>query len=100
MRARLRRRGADHQRGGEHDALAAGAFVVHVGRAAGSAKTATQILRGAAGYAGLIDDRFRAGGPVVDVWRAAHRTRSRNMLTCDDNTPPSPCSSAIGASFT
>ena len=37
---------------------------------------------------------------AVDAWRAAHRTRSRNMLTCDDSTPPSPCNSATEASRT
>src|SRR5437868_11591150 len=67
MRPRLSRCGADDLRGGEDDALAAGAFVVHIGGAAGGAKTATEILRGAAGCAGLIDDRLRARGPVIDA---------------------------------
>jgi len=52
----------------------------------------------AAGGAGLINDRLSACGPIPEF--VVHRTRSRNMLTCDDSTPPSPCSSAIEASRT
>src|SRR4051794_40322113 len=95
LRTRLRRGGANHQGRSIDHALPAGAFVLRVRRAAGGAKAAAEILRGVTDRAGLIDDGLLACGPV-----AAHRTRSRNMLTCDDSTPPSPCSSAIEASFT
>src|SRR5450432_1757653 len=101
VRAGLRRGGAAHQRGGVNRALAAGALLFRVRRAAGRAEAAVEILHAAASGAGLIDDRFRARDPVRQrVLAAAHRTRSRNMLTCDDSTPPSPCSSAIEASRT
>src|SRR3954470_20379017 len=101
VRTRLRRCGTNHQRRRIDNSVAAGAFFQRVRRAAGGAKAAAEVLSRAAGGAGLIDDGFRAGGPVVDPWMLlAHRTRSRNMLTCDDNTPPSPCSSAIEASRT
>src|ERR1035437_2484209 len=101
VRAGLRRGGAAHQRGGVNRARAAGALLHRIRRAANSAEAAAEILQAPAGHAGLIDDRFRARGPVREgLPAAAHRVRSRNMLTCDDSTPPSPCSSAIDASRT
>src|ERR1700720_3715110 len=101
VRARLRRRGPAHQRGGVNRPLAAGALLHRVRRAAPAAEAASEILPCAAGRAGLIDDRFFSRGPVRQrLLAAAHRVRSRNMLTCDDKTPPSPCSSAIEASRT
>src|SRR5450631_1007060 len=99
--ARFRRGGAAHKRGGVNGALAAGASLRWIRRSAQATEAAAEILQVAAGRAGLINDRFRAGGPVRQgLVAAAHRTRSRNMLTCDDSTPPSPCSSAIEASRT
>src|SRR5258705_12074181 len=98
VRTGLRRRGAADQRGGINRALAAGASLFRVRCAAGRAKTAAEILPGATGGAVLVDDGFGAAGPVRELF--THRTRSRNMLTCDDSTPPSPCSSAIEASCT
>ena len=47
-----------------------------------------------------IDRRWPRAPVVQSCEFLAHRTRSRNMLTCDDSTPPSPCSSAIEASRT
>src|SRR5262249_22168108 len=98
MRARLGRGGAADQRGRIDPALAARALLGRIGCAAGGAKGAVEILHAAAGAAGLIDDRLFALGPVTDS--RAHRTCSRNMLTCEDSTPPSPCSSATEASRT
>src|SRR6202041_2973708 len=101
VRARLRRRGAAHQRGRVDRAVTAGALFDRIGRAATDTEAAVKILQAAAGRAALIDDRFGARGPVGQMLLvAAHRTRSRNMLTCDESTPPSPCSSAIEASRT
>src|SRR6266852_4050714 len=101
VRAHLRRGGAGDQRGGVDRPLAAGAFLNRVGRATYAAEAATEILQCPADRAALIDDRFRARGPVRQrLFAAAHRVSSRNMLTCDDSTPPSPCSSAIEASRT
>src|SRR4051812_10609347 len=98
MRPGFRRRGAAHQRGGVDRPLAAGALVLWVRRAASGAEAAAEILTGATPGAVLVDDGFRAPGPVGEFF--AHRTRSRNMLTCDDSTPPSPCNSAIEPSRT
>src|ERR1700741_3465611 len=78
-------------------ALAAGALLGNIGPAACRAEAAAEILHMAARAAGLIEDGLVPGGPVG---RFHHRTRSRNMLTWDDSTPPSPCSSAIDASRT
>src|ERR1700733_11117042 len=101
VRAGFRRRGAAHQRDGVNNALAAGAFLDRIRRAAHSTEAAAEILQAAAGRAALIDDGLVAGGPVGQRMPVvAHRTRSRNMLTCEDSTPPSPCSSAIEASRT
>src|ERR1700736_527091 len=101
VRARFRCGGAAHQRGGVNRALAAGTLVHRVRRTADTAEAAAEILQAPAGRAALIDDCALARGPVRKGRRAAaHRTRSRNMLTCDDNTPPSPCSNAIEASRT
>src|SRR5258705_2103780 len=101
VRTRLRGGGAAHQRGGVNRPLAAGALLHRIRRAACAAKTASEILPRAAGRAGLIDDRFCARGPVRErLLAAAHPVRSRNILTCDDSTPPSPCSSAIETSPT
>src|SRR5437879_2799354 len=98
MRARLRRRGTADQRRRVDLPRPAGAFLHQVRCAAGRTKAAVEILRLPARAAGLVDDGFFAFGPVREF--AAHRTRSKNMLTCDDSTPPSPCSSAIEASRT
>ena len=69
-----------------------------VRRTTGGAKAAAEILRLPARSAVLIDDGCFTFGPVCEF--VAHRTRSRNMLTWEDSTPPSPCSSAIEASRT
>ena len=101
VRTRLRRGGADDQRSGIDGALTAGALLNRVRRAANPTEAATEILQAPARCAGLIDDRFRTRGPVRQrLFAIAHRVSSRNMLTCDDSTPPSPCSSAIEASRT
>src|SRR5206468_11938122 len=76
----------------------AGALLSRIRRTAGGAETAVEILHVPARAAGLIDDGLGAPGPVGEF--AGHRTRSRNMLTCDDSTPPSPFKSAIEASRT
>src|SRR5204862_4550384 len=91
-------RGAADQRGGVNDAIAAGAFLHRIGCTADGAKAAAEILPRAAGSAVLVDNGLRADRPVRKLF--AHRTRSRNMLTCEDSTPPSPCSSASEASRT
>src|SRR4051794_3602877 len=100
VRAGLRRRGARDQRGGVDDALAAGALLQRVRRAACAAEAAAKILQAAAHLAALIDDGVLAYGPVGRLVVSAHLTRSRNMLTCEDSTPPSPCSNATEASRT
>src|SRR6185369_9483485 len=98
VRARLRRRGAAYQRRRIDFLCPAGAILHQIWRATGGAEAAVEILHGATRTAALIDDGLGALGPVGEF--VAHRTRSRNMLTCDDSTPPSPCSSAIEASRT
>src|SRR6266516_7825979 len=101
VRTRLRRGGADDQRSGIDRALTAGALLNRVRRAANPTEAATEILQAPARCAGLIDDRFRTRGPVRQrLFAISHRVSSRNMLTCDDSTPPSPCSSAIEESRT
>ena len=64
MCARLRRGGATNQRGGINPAFAARALIERVRRAARTAEAATEILQAPAAGAGLINDRFRARGPV------------------------------------
>src|SRR4051812_40252796 len=98
MRAHLGRRGTAYQGSRIDRALTTGAFFHRICRTASAAKAAAEILYGSADGARLIDDRLRACGPVGGF--VFHRTRSQNMLTCDDSTPPSPCSNAIEASFT
>src|SRR5258708_2134767 len=100
VRTGLRRGGAANQRCRVNRALPAGALLDRVRRAARGAEAAAEILPRAAGRAGLIDDRFRARGPVRELPAAAHRVRSRNMLTWDESTPPSPCNNATEASRT
>src|SRR5689334_13884207 len=97
MRARLGRSRAGDDRRRIDRALPARALLGELGCAAGGAEAAAEILRLPARCAGLVEDRFDAIGPVG---RLCHQTRSRNMLTWDDSTPPSPCSSAIDASRT
>src|SRR5690242_21447644 len=97
MGAGFRRGGARHDGGGVDRALAACRLLGKLGRATERTKAATKILRLSATAAGLIDDRLHAIGPVG---RFCHQTRSRNMLTWEDSTPPSPCSSATEASRT
>src|SRR6185295_1540473 len=91
-------RGTAHQRCRIDRRGSAGALLGRIRRTAGGAEAAIEILHGSAGTAGLIDDGLGAFGPVGEF--VGNRTRSRNMLTCDDNTPPSPCSSATEASRT
>src|SRR5439155_14646653 len=98
MRARLGRRGAAYQRSRIDRRGPAGALLHRFRRTAGGAEIAAEILHVPAGPAGLIDDGLGALSPVGEF--VGHRTRSRNMLTCDDSTPPSPCSNAIEASRT
>src|SRR6266850_4385146 len=98
VRAGLRRRGAAYQGRRIDHPRPAGAFFRWLQRTTGRAEAAAEILHGTTSTAGLIDDRLRALGPVDKF--VAHRTRSRNMLTCDDSTPPSPCNSAVEASRT
>ena len=64
MGARLRRGRAANQRGGINRAFAARAVIERVRRATGAAEAAAEILQAPAAGAGLIDDRFRARGPV------------------------------------
>src|SRR6185312_6500914 len=97
VRARLGRGRAAHQRRRVHHTVAGGAMHRRIRRAACRTEAAMKILPGAAARAALIDDRRLTGGPARAL---LHRTRSRNMLTWDDSTPPSPCSSATDASRT
>src|SRR5579871_1044612 len=97
MRFGLRRRRAADQRRGVYRTLAAGAVFLQVRRTARGAEGAAEILRRAAASAALKDDRSFSPGPVG---KAVHLVRSRTMLTCEDSTPPSPCSSASDASRT
>src|SRR5207237_6822581 len=98
VRLGLRRRGAADQRGRIDRPLAAGALVLRLRRATGGAEAAAKILPDTAGGAVLVDDGLGAFGPIGEFF--AHRTRSRNMLTWDESTPPSPCRSAMEASRT
>src|SRR5262249_49340132 len=91
-----RRRTHDDGRGVD-SALSAGALLGELVRATGRTEAAAEILRLPARAAGLVEDRLNPVGPIV---RLLHQTRSRNMLTCDDSTPPSPCSNATEASWT
>src|SRR5882762_7375513 len=101
VRAGFRRGGAAYLRGGVNRARAAGALLFRIRRAAGSAEAAAEILQAAASRAGLIDDRFRARGPVRErVIAATHRTCSRNSPQGQKRPPPSPGSSAIDGSPT
>src|SRR5258706_16174013 len=89
--ARLRRGGAYDKRGGVDRPLAACLFLDRVRRAANPTEAAVEILQAPASRAALIDDGFGARGPVRQrLFAVAHRVSSRNMLTCDDSTPPSP----------
>src|SRR5258708_24193038 len=100
VRTGLRRGGAANQRRRVNRALPAGALLDRVRRPARGAEAAAGILPRAAGHAGLIDDRFRASGPVRTRPAARHRTRPRNILSWDESTPPSPCNNATEASRT
>ena len=65
-------------------------------RAAGRAEAAAEILQVGTARTALKANRCNAPGPVG---RFAHRTRSQNMLTCDDSTPPSPGTRTIASTF-
>src|SRR5215210_1486739 len=98
VRACFRSRRAADQGCGVNGSGAARSLVERVRHATASTEGSTEILQAPAAGAGLIDNGMHARGPIRRWLLATHRTRSRNMLTWDDNTPPSPCSSAIEAS--
>src|SRR4051812_42850280 len=100
MRTRFWRARAQHDRRRIDRALAARRSLVEFGRAAGGAECTAEILHLMADAATLEADRLRTRGPVGGGLEVAHCMRSRNIETWDDNTPPSPCSSASEASST
>src|SRR5437016_13620212 len=102
MRAGFRRRGAGDQRGRVNRPFAISDSLGKFRCTARGAEIAAEILQAPTSAADLIANHLDAIGPVglgPVRWSCArfcaHRTRSRNMLTCDDSTPPSPWRRAI-----